>query len=60
MKIDSKTPQDSWFLGDSRQQVMKVYSRLKVMKTDTASNESYSQQKIDSKIVFKNGYYCYS
>ena len=35
MKIDSKTPQDSWFLGDSRQQVMKVYSRQKVMKVDS-------------------------
>ena len=30
MKVDSKTPKDPWSFGDSRQQVMKVYSRQKV------------------------------
>ena len=35
MKVDSKTPKDPWSFGDSRQQVMKVYSRQKVMKVDS-------------------------
>ena len=35
MENDSKTPIDPWSFGDSRQQVMKVYSRQIVMKIDS-------------------------
>ena len=30
IEVDSKTPKDLWFWGESIQQVMKVYSRHKV------------------------------
>ena len=50
MKVDSKTPQDPWSWGDNRQQVMKVYSRQKVIKVATRHPKTHGLGvKADSK-----------
>ena len=43
MKVDSKTPQDPWSWGDSKQQVMKVYN------IQNESNESLRQTKLTAR-----------